>query len=74
MEFKLKSDFIELDNLLKALDLVASGAVARQAIQAGVVKVNGLVESRIRRKLRSGDFIEVEGYAVQIVKGEGNNG
>lgn len=69
MEFKLKTEFIELDNLLKALDVVASGAIAKQAIQAGVVKVNGQVESRVRRKLRSGDLVEFEGYVVQIVKG-----
>jgi len=67
MEFKLKTEFIELDNLLKASDIVASGAEARQAIQAGVVKVNGQVESRIRRKLRSGDVVEFEGNAIQVV-------
>ena len=58
MEFKLRSEFIELDNVLKALQLVASGAEARQHIQAGSVKVNGQVETRIRRKLRAGDSVE----------------
>jgi len=32
MDFKLSFEFIELDNLLKAMDLVASGAQARQLI------------------------------------------
>ena len=67
MEFKLKSDFIELDNLLKALDLVTSSAEAKQQIQAGAAKVNGLVESRIRRKLRSGDLVEFDGNTITIV-------
>ena len=67
MEFKLQAEFVELDNMLKALKLVASGAEARQEIQAGSVKVNGLVESRIRRKLRSGDFVEFGGQTVNIV-------
>jgi ribosome-associated protein len=67
MEFKLKADFIELDNLLKVLELAAGGAQARQQIQAGRVKVNGQVESRVRRKLRSGDCVEFSGRKVSIV-------
>ena len=58
MEFKLESEFIELDNLLKVAKLVASGAEAKECIQAGLVKVNGQVELRIRRKLRLGDSVE----------------
>ncbi|MDD5561988.1 MAG: RNA-binding S4 domain-containing protein [Candidatus Omnitrophica bacterium] len=67
MEFKLKSEFIELDNILKVLELVASGAEAREQIQAGLAKVNGEVESRIRRKLRSGDCVEFGGQKIEIV-------
>ena len=67
MEFKLKTEFIELDNMLKVLELVASGADAKQQIQAGLVKVNGEVESRIRRKLRSGDCVEFGGQKIDIV-------
>jgi len=67
MEFKLQTEFIELDNMLKAMKLVASGAEARQQIQVGSVKVNGLVESRIRRKLRSGDSVEFGGQKINII-------
>jgi ribosome-associated protein len=67
MDFQLKTEFIELDNLLKALDLVASGAEARQCIQSGSIKVNGEVESRIRRKLRSGDIVEFGEHHITIV-------
>ncbi|MDD2928057.1 MAG: RNA-binding S4 domain-containing protein [Candidatus Omnitrophica bacterium] len=67
MEFKLKSGFIELDNLLKALELVMGGAQAKQQIQAGSVKVNGLVESRVRRKLRPGDCVEFSGQKIDII-------
>jgi ribosome-associated protein len=68
MEFQLKSEFIELDNLLKVLELVSSGVEARQNIQLGVVRVNGQVESRIRRKLRSGDSVEFREQRISIVK------
>jgi len=68
MEFQLKFEFIELDNLLKVLELVASGAEAKQCIQLGEAKVNGQVESRIRRKLRSGDCVEFRKQQISIVK------
>jgi len=67
MDFKLKSEFIELDNLLKTLELVASGAEAKQIIQSGAVKVNGQVENRIRRKLRLGDSVEFREQRINIL-------
>ena len=67
MDFQLKGDFIELDNLLKATGLVASGAEAKQSVQAGSMKVNGEVESRVRRKLRAGDVVERGEQKVSIV-------
>lgn len=68
MDFQLKFEFIELDNLLKTLDLVANGAAAKQSIQLGEAKVNGQVESRIRRKLRSGDCVEFRNQQINIIK------
>ena len=68
MDFQLKSDFIELDNLLKVLELVANGAEAKQSIQLGGVKVNGQVENRVRCKLRSGDTVEFCQQRISIVK------
>jgi ribosome-associated protein len=67
MEFKLNSEFIELDNLLKAAKLVMSGAEAKQKIQSGLVKVNGQVERRIRRKLRLGDIIEFKQDQIKVI-------
>ncbi|MFC1646029.1 RNA-binding S4 domain-containing protein [Candidatus Omnitrophota bacterium] len=68
-EFELKHEFIELDNLLKATGLVASGAEAKQYILDGSVKINGQVETRIRRKLRLGDSVEFGDNQVNIVGG-----
>ena len=68
MDFKLNTEFIELDNMLKALKVVVSGAEAKQQILEGTVKVNGVVESRIRRKLRSGDSVEFGGQTIDILK------
>ena len=67
MDFQLKSEFIELDNLLKVLELVANGAEAKQHILAGALKVNGEVEKRIRRKIRLGDLVEFGQDKINIV-------
>lgn len=67
MDFKLKFEFIELDNLLKKLELVANGAQAKQVILAGEVKVNGQVESRIRRKLRLQDVVEFQQQQITML-------
>jgi ribosome-associated protein len=67
MEFRLNTEFVELDNLLKAMDLVGSGGEARQCIQSGSVKVNGEVETRIRKKLRAGDSVEFGQQRIMIV-------
>jgi ribosome-associated protein len=67
MDFQLKADFIELDNLLKVLKLAPCAAQAKQIIQSGAVKVNGQVENRIRRKLRLHDSVEFGQQRVEIV-------
>ncbi len=67
MDFQLKLEFIELDNLLKATNLAASGAQGRQYILAGSIKINGQVETRIRRKLRLGDSVEFGKHQISIV-------
>lgn len=67
MEFQLKADFIELDNVLKAMKLVASGGEAKQCIQFRSVKINGLIETRVRRKLRAGDSVEFGEHRIMIV-------
>jgi ribosome-associated protein len=67
VEFKIRTDYIELDNLLKAADLVSSGAQAKHLIQAGIVKVNGIVETKVRKKLQKGDSVDIEGKKILIV-------
>ncbi len=46
-----------LDQFLKLTGLVATGGQAKQVIQNGEIHVNGLQETRRRRKLRLGDVV-----------------
>ena len=52
---------MKLDQFLKWKGLVATGGEAKQRIQAGHIKVNGLVETRRGRQLATGDTVEVDG-------------
>ena len=47
-------EYIELNKLLKLLNLVESGGEANICIEDGEVTVNGAVELRKRNKLRPG--------------------
>ena len=69
-EFKIrdKDEFINLSQLLKALNLVESGAMAKEVIDEGFVKVDGEVESRYRRKLYDGMIVEFEDNKIKIIK------
>ena len=65
-EFQLQSEYIELIRLLKLIQWVPSGGIAKLVVEDGLVFVNGEQESRKRRKLRQGDVVEFEGQAVKI--------
>ncbi len=65
--FTLKDhDFIELNRLLKRMNLVNSGGEAKILIQDGEVRVNGLVETRVRKKLRAGVRVDFRGQTVLV--------
>lgn len=59
-------EFIELNKLLKIMQLVGSGGEAKQFIDEGLVQVNGQVETQRRKKLRPGDKVLFEGTEVEI--------
>lgn len=65
-EIKLKDDFIKLGQALKAAGLVESGVDAKFAIQDGLVKVNGRIETQRGKKLVSGDVVEFENHTIYI--------
>lgn len=67
-EIKLRDEFIKLGQALKAANLVESGVDAKFAIQDGLVKVNGKVDTRRGRKLVDGDIVEYQGETIKIIK------
>lgn len=57
---------IKLDQFLKWRNLVPTGGQAKWAIQDGLVKVNGEIETRRGRRLDAGDVVEVEGEEYEV--------
>jgi ribosome-associated protein len=67
--FKLKDgEFIELNNLLKALGLCDSGGIANTMIAQGFVKIDGKIELRKRCKIRAVQIIDFEDHKVLVKK------
>ncbi len=62
----LKEDYIKLGQAIKAAGLAESGVEAKFAVQDGLVKVNGDVETRRGRKLVAGDLVKYQGETIKI--------
>jgi len=68
LSFALRTEYIDLLQLLKATGLCATGGEAKWAVEEERILVNGELEMRKRRKLRPGDVVEVDGqYRVDIL-------
>lgn len=64
---KLREEYIKLGQALKAAGLAESGVDAKFAVQDGLVKVNGQVETRRGKKLVDGDIVEYNGNSIRIM-------
>ena len=62
----INGPYIELYKILKLENIAASGGEAKYLISEGLVRVNGLVETRKRRKTAAGDIVEYNGEQIMI--------
>jgi ribosome-associated protein len=58
---------VELCKILKFEGLVATGGEAKTVIEQGLVKVNGVVETRKRKQISAGDLIEFGGITYRML-------
>ncbi len=64
--FKIKGEYIQLNQLMKMMGWSSSGAESNAIIGSGKVKVNGKKELRKRNKLLAGTKVEFNGQVVMI--------
>lgn len=58
---------VELYKILKFEGIVSSGAEAKSAVANGHVRVNGEVELQKRKKIVSGDIIQIGEEELRII-------
>ena len=66
LQFDLTSEYIELCNLLKLVGLADSGGRGKTMVAEGLVKVDGVVESRKTAKIRTGQTVVVGSQKILI--------
>ncbi len=63
---KIKGEFIQLNQLLKVMAWVNDGAMANDVIDNGLVKVDGVTETRRRNKIKPGMTVEYNKQTVTV--------
>lgn len=61
---------VELYKVLKFENLAASGGEAKHIIADGLVRVNGQVETRKRKKISPGDVIKIYEICLDVRMGD----
>ena len=63
---RVEEEPIEMFKVLKLENLVGSGGEAKYVVAEGLVRLNGVVETRKRKKVFSGDIVEFQGVQIQV--------
>jgi ribosome-associated protein len=66
IQFDLTTEYVELCNLLKLVGLADSGGRGKTMVAEGLVKVDGLIETRKTAKIRKNQIIQVENHTIQV--------
>ena len=66
-KINIDTEFIKLQDLLKLAGLCDTGGMAKMLIQNGNVTVNGEVCTISDKKMRKGDFAELDGEKITVI-------
>lgn len=66
IDFLLRGPTITLDRLLKATGLAPSGGAAKRMVADGLVRVDGLDESRKTAQIRAGQRVELADCTIHV--------
>lgn len=57
---------IQLDQFMKLAGFVGTGGQAKLVIQSGEVRLNGVVETRRKKKLKAGDEVTFQEETIVV--------
>lgn len=67
LAFRLTSEFIALNDLLKVTGVSSSGGAGKALVATGKVRVDGVVESRKTCKIRAGQAVRVGDVEIRVL-------
>ncbi|MCL4316363.1 MAG: RNA-binding S4 domain-containing protein [Gammaproteobacteria bacterium] len=70
IEFKLRGEFVELNQLLKLTGNCDSGGAGKMLVATGVVSVDGKVELRKTCKIRAGQVVSLGDVRINVIAAE----
>ncbi|MDZ5620890.1 RNA-binding S4 domain-containing protein [Nocardioides bizhenqiangii] len=70
VDVPITDDVIKLGQFLKLANLIDSGSEAKPLLAAGMVRVNGDVETRRGRQLQAGDVVTVAAQSARVASGD----
>lgn len=65
-DVQINKEPVELYKILKFEGMVGSGAEAKIVVASGLVTVNGVIETRKRKKIVSGDIIVFHNEKMRV--------
>jgi len=67
IEFQLRGEFVELNQLLKLTGVCDSGGAGKALVAEGVVSVDGQVELRKTAKIRAGSVVTLGDARITVL-------
>ncbi|TFV91666.1 RNA-binding S4 domain-containing protein [Oxalobacteraceae bacterium OM1] len=69
VDFELRGEYVELNQLLKLVGIVDSGGAGKALVASGEVKVDGKPESRKTAKIRAGQVVSLGDVRIRVIAG-----
>lgn len=66
LEFHLRGEFVELNQLLKLVGVCDSGGAGKALVAEGLVSVDGQVESRKTAKIHAGQVVTLGDVQIRV--------
>lgn len=68
MEFKLRGEHVELNQLLKLSGVCDSGGAGKALVAEGMVRVDGEIELRKTAKIRAGQVVSMGDINIKVTE------